>query len=230
MRELPALLAAFHSAFRADSVYGAHRLAYRAYIADYNSALRREVSAAMRYMRVSRADELRIPGASSFTVVVPNLLMAYDRSISFTVGDTTFVVEGPSAVVGYDARGFIQLATASLTGDTAQFGEMHSKATPVYLAAKEAHDLTGIETLESFIDANLVRAIALRIRIAHQPERDAEFRSQAEEKAKAGLLLVPYFYEQLEKFESQRQSLRSYYPQLFEGLDAVQVIARSTGR
>ena len=68
-----------------------------------------------------------------------------------------------------------------------------------------------------FIEENLVSAIALRYR---EDRRDSEAaRATAMERVHAGFVLVPYFLEQLARYETQNGSLRTYYPRLFDQLD-----------
>ena len=81
-------------------------------------------------------------------------------------------------------------------------------------------------SLSAYIDGNLVRAIELRYRGARDDDRRKEVDADAAAAARAGLILVPYFAEQLARYEAQADPLRVYYPRLFDRLDAARELAR----
>ena len=224
--DFPPLLRDFNRAFRADSIYRTHQLAYRAYIADYNAVIKREVTAVLHYARVANASELRGVGDHKRVVVIPNLLMSYDRSYSFALDSTFYSVEGPQAVVRYVPHEFIHAVTKPLAEDSASADVIRDKVASVYASVRNRTGVRDIGSATAFADECLVRAIALRYVAARDPERDARQQSAAEADAREGLVLVPYFYDQLKAYERQRAPLREYFPKLLDGLDALRELNR----
>jgi hypothetical protein len=226
MTDLPALLRDFAKAFPLDSIYALHRNTYRVYIDDYTSAIRREVAAALRYLRVNR--DVRLPGISDAgrAVVIPNLLQSHDYSLGFMVADTFYTVEGPQRSVGYQPHEFVHAVTRALSDDTVRFRAAMERAIPAYRFVKARPAVVGYQTLSSFLDENLVRAILLRYPVEREPARDGAATAEAADEARRGLVLVPYFYEQLARYERQRAPFNEYYPRLFESLDAGKELAR----
>lgn len=223
---LPAELRAFQHAFPVDSVYRTHLLAYRTYIVDYTAAVRREVAAALQYCRVRERSELAGADGHGRLVVIPNLLMSYRESFSFAVDTTFYSIEGPQAIVTFSPAEFIHAVTGALTNDTTKFGAIQQKAAPAWAGVKERPGMSQFASLSAYIDGNLVRAIELRYRGARDDDRRKEVDADAAAAARAGLILVPYFAEQLARYEAQADPLRVYYPRLFDRLDAARELAR----
>ena len=223
---LPAQLRAFHRAFPVDSVYRTHLLAYRTYIIDYTTAVRREVAAALRYCRVRERGELAGLGDHGRVVVIPNLLMSHQLSFSFAVDTTFYSVEGPQSVVTFSPHEFIHAATTPLGTDAARFAALQQKAAPAWAAVQDRSGMSQFASLSAFVDENLVRAIALRYHEARDDARQKEVLTQAVDAARSGMILVPYFVEQLARYEDQTDPLRAYYPRLFDRLDGPRELAR----
>jgi hypothetical protein len=68
--------------------------------------------------------------------------------------------------------------------------------------------------------------VLVRYRASGARANDAMLAAQTALDAKAGFVLVPYFCEQLQRYESQTEPLHQYYPKLFEQLDARHETAR----
>ena len=223
---LAAQLRSFGRAFPIDSVYRTQQVAYRAYIADYTAAIRREVTAVLRYARVHDAGELAGSGERGRAVVIPNLLLSYERAYSFVLGGTFYSVEGPQAVVGYNPHEFIHAITNAASYDTARYAVAQRRAAAAYAGVRTLPAMAEFKSLAAFLDENLVRAVALRSRAAVDPAREASATAAAATDALKGFVLVPYFCEQLKTYEKQSQPLRVYYPHLFEQLDAQRELTR----
>ena len=190
LSDLPALMRVFARALPLDSLFRVHQLAHRAAIADYTTAVRREVTAALRYARVKDVGELTGTGDFGHVLVIPSLLVAYDRAFSFVIGDVFYSVEGPQNVAGFNPHEFIHAVVAPVSRDTVKYS----------IAQNES----------------LVRAVALRYRVATEPARDSAASAAAVADSAKGFTLVPYFYRQLKKYEQQADPLRTYYPHLFD--------------
>ena len=226
LTELPALLRALHRVFPVDSVYRTQQLAYKAYITDYTIVMRREVAAAFRYARVRTREELAGVGERRRVVAIPNLLMSFERSYSFALDTTHYTVEGPQAVVGFNPYEFIRAVTAPLSYDAAHYAAVQKRAAAAYTGVQRLSAMDRFATLAAYVDECLVRAIALRYRgVRDEAHRDALFAGAVSD-ARTGLVLVPYFFERLVKYEDQSDPLRVYYPKLFDGLDGARELAR----
>ena len=193
LADLPALLRGFARGLKLDSLYRVHQLAHRATIADYTAAVKREVTAALRYARVKDVGELTGTGDFGHVVVIPSLLVAYDRAFSFVIGDVFYSVEGPQSVAGFNPHEFIHAIVAPARRDTVRYSTTQNES--------------------------LVRAVALRYRVAVDPARDSAAVAAAAADSGKGFTLVPYFYQQLKRYEQQSDPLRTYYPHLFEQLE-----------
>ena len=68
----------------------------------------------------------------------------------------------------------------------------------------------------------LVKAVEARLARVSTAERQDRVQRDLRE----GLILTPYFYESLAKFEKQGQAMRYYYPQLIKGIDLKREAAR----
>jgi hypothetical protein len=190
LSDLPTLMRAFARGLPLDSLFRVHQLAHRAAIADYTAAVKREVTAALRYARVKDVGELTGTGDFGHVVVVPSLLIAYDRAFSFVIGDVFYSIEGPQNVAGFSPHEFIHAIVAPVSRDTAKYSVAQNES--------------------------LVRAVTLRYGVAMDPTRDSAAVLAAAADSGKGLTLVPYFYRQLKKYEQQSDPLRTYYPHLFD--------------
>lgn len=225
LADLPALLRTFARGLPLDSLYRTHQLAFRAVIADYTAEIRREVTAALRYARVRDVGELTGTGEFAHVVVIPSLLVAYDRAFSFVIGDTFYSIQGPQTVPGFNPHEFIHAIVNPVSLDTVHFGAAHKKAMAAYLAVRDT-TARKISSLTQYVEESLVRAVVLRYGVANDPARDSASVAAAASDARKGLVLVPYFCEQLKLFEQQADPLRVYYPKLFEQLDAQRELTR----
>ncbi len=116
--------------------------------------------------------------------------------------------------------------TGALTNDTARFGVLQQKAAPAWAGVKDRPGMAQFASLGAYIDGNLVRAIELRYRGVRDDVRRKEVVAEGAVAARAGLILVPYFTEQLARYEAQSDPLRVYYPRLFDRLDGARELAR----
>lgn len=221
--QLPALLQSFVRSIRFDSIYKAQQAAHLAYSVEYTPNIRREAAGVLRYARVASRAELYRVGERGRTIVIPSLLMARGASFSVQLDSMTFVVEGPQSMAALDPHEVIRAVTWRLTHD-AKNAALHRKATAAFTAMKGMPAVAQRPALADFIDENLIRAIALRYR---EDRRESEpVRAATMEHVRSGFVLVPYFMEQLAKYESQTAPLRAYYARLFDQLDGARETAR----
>ena len=221
--QLPVLLRAFARTTRVDSMFLAQQAAHLAYSLEYTPAVRREAATVLRYARVAARADLYRFGERGRTIVVPNLLMARGASAMFTLDSTVYIVEGPQNVAVIDPHEIIRATTYRASHD-AKHASLQRKATAAFNGARDMPAILKRMTLADYVDENLIHAIALRYR---EDRRDSEStRATAMERVRAGFFLVPYFVEQLARYEAQGESLRAYYPRLLENLDGAHELAR----
>jgi hypothetical protein len=240
LAELPALLRMFYQAFGGDSAYASQRTAYLAYISDYRASIEREVRDVFRYARVSSENELgrrRERGDHEATmadehrrehaareldrvIIIPNLLMSYERAYTFALSDTTYTVEGPRRIIRYDPHDFLHLVVQGALRDSSVRAAIAQRSAPAFDIAHNSPALASIATPEEFVEESLVRAVALRYRATRPGMQESHLSEEAARQARDGFVLVPWLYEQLKRFERQRQSLQAYCPRLFSRLDA----------
>jgi hypothetical protein len=187
---LPELLRTFARGMPLDSLYRVHQLAHQSAAANYSVAVKREVTAVLRYARVKNVGELTGTGDFGHAVVFPSLLVDYDRAFSFVIGDVFYSVEGPQNMANFNPHEFIHAIVAPASKDTATFRPADNES--------------------------LVRAVALRYGAAADPTHDGTAMTAAMADSSKGFTLVPYFYRQLKKYEQQPEPLRTYYPHLFD--------------
>ena len=221
--QLPVLLRSFVRTIRFDSIYRAQQPAHLAYSVEYTPVVRREGAGVLRYARVATRSELYRVGERGRTIVVPNLLMARGASFTVQLDTMTYVFEGPQNMAAIDPHEMIRAVTYKPTHD-AKHAALHRKAIAALSAVKDMPAVARRPALADFIDENLISAIALRYR---EDRRDSEAnRLLAMERVRAGLVLVPYFMEQLARYEAQTEPLRLFYPRLFDQLDGAHEAAR----
>jgi hypothetical protein len=221
--QLPVLLRAFARSTRIDSLFRSQQQAHLAYSVEYTPAVRRDAATVLRYARVTARTDLFRFGERSKTIVIPNLLMARGASVSFVLDTTVYIVEGPQNVANLDPHEIIRSVTYRSSHDP-RHAPLQRKANAALDGVRNLPTIGKRITLADFIDENLIDAIALRYR---EDRRESEAaRGMAMERVRAGFVLVPYFIEQLSRYEAQNESLRAYYPRLLEQLDGARELAR----
>ena len=221
--QLPVLLRAFARSIRLDSIFRAQQTAHLAYSLEYTPVLRREAAMVLRYARITARNDLHRFGERGRTIVIPSLLMARGRSLSYLLDTTVYVVEGPQNFAALDPHQVIRATTYRSSHD-AKHATLHRKAVAALDGVRDRAAVMTRMSLADFIDENLSYAIALRYR---EDRRDSEaVRVMSMERVRAGFVLVPYFVEQLSRYETQNEPLRVYYPRLFEQLDGARELAR----
>jgi hypothetical protein len=221
--QLPALLRSFTRSIRFDSIFRAQQTAHLAYSVEYTPVVRREAASALRYARISSRAELYRVGERGRTIIIPNLLMARGTAVARTIDTTTYIVEGPQNFSDFEPREFIRAVTHRLTHD-AKHATLHRRGATAFDAAKGRPGVPPRMSLEDYVGENLISAIALRHREDRRDSPGAQMVMM--ERVREGFLLVPFFVEQLSRYESQSDPLRVFYPRLFEQLDGARELAR----
>jgi hypothetical protein len=148
--------------------------------------------------------------------------MARGASVSFMLDTTLYIVEGPQSMAALAPRQIIRAVTYLPTHDPKNVAFVR-KAAAAFDGVKSRTSLRQAGVAD-FVEENLIAAITLRYR---DDRRDSDGSGAAAmEYIRAGLVLVPYFSQQLMVYEGQPASLRTYFPKLMESLDGARELAR----
>ncbi len=224
LENLPALLRELYATTPVEKIYADVQPDYRKFIEVYRAVIAREVSNVMSYCRVSTLGEVAGEKVQR-AAVIPNLLDSYDNAFGFVLSDTLYSVEGPHRVIGFTPHEFVHSITSSISYDP-QYETLQAPARPVYEFAKTLPGIGDVESLQNFLDENLVRAISLKYLDAKTPARSQHHRERMMQEYASGYILERFFYDQLVEYEKSNLPLSVYYPSMLKLLDARYELAR----
>jgi hypothetical protein len=219
LSELHDLLRRFYVEARIPELYEQVRPAYLEYIRQYRDAIYSETAAAMAYCRLALT-EVTASGERQNPMVIPNLLDSYEHAFSFILGARFVSVEGPQERIGYNPHEFIHAVTnPAVYSPTTE--ALEDALRPLVEEAVRAlgESPSRYATLASFVDENLVRAIALRYLVTRRPGRESELAEEMMAEWKSGYILERFFWEQLAEYERQTSDIRAFYGQMIRALD-----------
>ncbi len=87
-------------------------------------------------------------------------------------------------------------------------------------------NLADLDSLQNFLDENLVRAISLRYLDNGEPVRSWHLRDKMMLEYRSGCVLERFFYNQLGEYEKSREELAAYYPTMLKRLDVTYELSR----
>lgn len=224
---LHALLPRFYVEARIPILYAEVRPSYVAYIGAYDTAVRKETTAVLSYLRVGPNTRLAGgAGEHKGARVIPNLLESYEKAFSFVLDDRFISVEGPQHTIGYNPHEFVHSVTNPLSYDR-RYGGMQQKAKGLLAVGRsKLGDLPSTRALDAFFDENLVRAISIRYLRTGDAERNKKLDAEMMEEWRSGWILERYFYDELGRFERTHMSLAEWYRGALQQLDPARELAR----
>ncbi|HEY4683501.1 MAG TPA: hypothetical protein VIH17_09675 [Candidatus Acidoferrales bacterium] len=150
-------------------------------------------------------------------VVLPTLLSAYDRSFSFEVEGTIYVVEGPQKEWRYNPHELLHALVNPLTQAAASRPFLEA-AEPIYRAAPEEVSRQ-YRNVEQFVEECLVKALALHYAIpANSNLAEAAERIRLGE-YRLGYILELAFFEGMAAYPKSGKSLAEFYLGLLQSVD-----------
>jgi len=215
---LPPLLRDLYATAPIEKIYAGVRPDYRRYIDLYRAAIVAQVSKVLTYCRVSTLADIS-GGEVQHAAIIPNLLDSFDHAFSFVLSDTFDSVEGPQEKIGYNPHEFVHSITNPISYD-ATYKTLQEHAGPLYDVARTIPGIGDVDSLQNFLDENLVRAISLKYLDDATPARSAKLREVMMQEYRSGYILERFFYEQLGEYEKSGQGLSAYYPTMLKRLDA----------
>ena len=207
-----------------EKIYAGVQPDYRAYIDAYRAGIVTQVSKVMAYCKVSTLGDVA-GGSVQRALVIPNLLESYDRAFGFVLSNTVDSIDGPHEKIGFNPHEFVHSITSSMSYDP-QYKMLQEPARPLYDLAKTIPDIGDVESLQNFLDENLVRAIALKYLDNGEPERSRHLQEVMMQEYRSGYVLERFFYGQLAEYEKSGLPLAAYYPTMLKGLDVNRELAR----
>jgi hypothetical protein len=120
---------------------------------------------------------------------------------------------------------FVHSITNPISYDP-HYKTLQDPARPLYDVAKAVLDIGDVDSLQNFLDENLVRAIALKYLDDGTPAQSAKLGEQMMQEYRSGYVLERFFYERLGEYEKSGQGLSAYYPTMLKRLDAKYELAR----
>src|ERR1019366_9642122 len=207
-----------------EKIYAGVQSDYRTYLDAYRAAIVREVSKVMSYCRTSTLGE--VAGAKvQRAIVLPNLLDSFDNAFGFVLSDTLNSVEGPHRIIGFTPHEFVHSITSSISYNP-QYETLQDPARPIFELAKTLPGIDDVESLQNFLDENLVRAISLKYLDDETPALSSHHRELMVNEYSSGYILERFFYDQLGDYEKSTLPLSVYYPTMLKRLDAKYELAR----
>jgi hypothetical protein len=155
-------------------------------------------------------------------VVLPTLLSAYDRSFSFEIEGTIYVVDGPQREWRYNPHELLHALIDPLTQAAASRPFLEA-AEPVYRAAPE-EVRRQYRNVERFVNECLVKALALHYAIPENSSlAEAANRIRLGE-YRLGYILELAFFEGMAGYGKSGKSFAEFYPQLLQSVDLEKVL------
>jgi hypothetical protein len=218
------LLRELYAAAPIEKIYASVQPDYQTHIEAYRAAIVNEVSKVMAYCRTSTLGE--VAGAKvQRAIVIPNLLDSFDNAFGFVLSDTLNSVEGPHRIIGFTPHEFVHGITSSISYNP-QYQTLQDPARPIFELAKTLPGIDDVESLQDFLDENLVRAISLKYLDSETPARSQHHRELMMQEYASGYILERFFYDQLDDYEKSNLPLIAYYPTMLKRLDAKYELAR----
>ena len=218
LEALQPLLRDFYVQAPVEKIYATVQPDYFRYIDAYRKAIVAQVAKAMTYCRVSTLSSVS-GGEIEHATVIPNLLESYDRAFAFVLQGHFNSVEGPHEKIGYNPHEFVHSITNPLSYDP-QYKTLQAPAQPIYEFAKTIHGVGDLDSLQNYLDENLVRAISLKYLDDGTPTKSQRLHNEMMSEYRSGYILERFFYEQLAGYEKSKGSLAAYYPTMLKPLDA----------
>jgi len=134
------------------------------------------------------------------------------------LSDTLNSVEGPHRIIGFTPHEFVHGITSSISYNP-QYKTLQEPARPLYDLAKTIPDVGDIESLQNFLDENLVRAISLKYLDDGESVRSQHLRDRMTQEYRSGYVLERFFYDQLADYEKSGLPLAAYYQTMLKRLD-----------
>lgn len=224
LEDLPTLLRELYATAPIEKIYAGVQSDYRTYIDAYRAAIVREVSGVMSYCQVSTLGE--VAGAKvQRAIVIPNLLDSFDNAFGFVLSDTLTSVEGPHRIIGFSPHEFVHSITSSISYNP-QYQTLQNPALSVFEFARTLPGIDDVESLQNFLDENLVRAISLKYLDDEAPARSEHQSELMMREYTSGYILERFFYDELGDYEKSNLPLSVYYPTMLKRLDANYEMAR----
>lgn len=218
------LLRDFYATAPIEKIYAAVQSDYKAYIDAYRAVIVEQVSKVMAYCKVSTLGDVAGEHVQR-AVVIPNLLESYNRAFGFVLFNTVNSVDGPHEKIGFSPHEFVHSITSSISYDP-QYKTLQEPARPLYDLAKTIPDIGDVESLQNFLDENLVRAISLKYLDNGEPARSRHLREVMMQEYRSGYVLERFFYDLLGEYEKSGLPLAAYYPTMLKRLDVNYELAR----
>ncbi len=176
-------------------------------------AAREQIASLFDYLKPATSPE----GLPHRIVVLPTLLSSYERSFSFEMEGTIYVVEGPQKEWRYNPHELLHALVNPLT-QTAASKAFLEAAEPIYRAAPE-EVRRQYRNVEQFVNECLVKALALHYAIpANSNLADAAERIRLGE-YRLGYILELAFFEGLATYPKSGKSFAEFYPGLLQSVD-----------
>ena len=218
LRSAAPLMAEFYREARIEALWSKYQAAFDREIERYQEPLIEALFEAAGYLRVSPTSRQ----AQSFQVFF-DLLGAPNNINTRGYGGKVYVVVHPSKEPRIDEirHAFLLHLLDPLS---IRHAEEISKKEILSRFALFAPALGEIykSNFQLLVTKCLVKAVEARLARVSRAERQDRVQRDLRE----GLVLTPYFYESLAKFEKQGQAMRYYYPELIKGIDLKREAAR----
>jgi hypothetical protein len=223
LADMPVLLRELYASALLEEIYAGVRPVYSKYIDQYRSAVVAQVAKVMAYCRAPALSAAG-KGETPHAVMIPNLLESFSRAFGFILGDT-FAIEGPQTKIGYNPHEFVHGITNPMSYDP-RYKALQEPAKPLYELAKKQPGVGDLESLQNFLDENLVRAISLKYLDNGDPVRSRHLQETMMQEYRSGYTLEAFFYEELSGYEKTDEPLSKYYPTMLKSLRVKNELAR----
>ena len=221
IRGLSVLLSEFYSDGNIEQLWQKYLPAYEAEMARYQEALIEAVFQINGYLRVPASSR----ETRGFKVYFDLLAAPGNINMRAYGGDVSVVIHASSELHLEEIREAYLLH--QLDRLSIRYGDTVAKKEPLGRMALYAPALP--EAYKTNFQLLLTKSLAHAVQTRMRYEAEERKRQRIGEHLRQGFILAPYFYEQLEEYEQQPQSLRRYYETLVEDINIRQETARVQG-
>lgn len=156
------------------------------------------------------------PKYNRYLVSVPNLIDSHYSAFALDYGTYYFAVSSPgSHNYGLNIHEYLHGVISSIIEE--HYKSQKDKLEAYFIGAREMKTIkSNYNSLETFIEENMVRAIDLRIQIVNRLGDPQSILSRVEPQEEDGFNLIRVFYNLLQEYEQDHATFEDYIATIFE--------------
>ncbi len=211
-------LSKFYQAADVPLLWHKYRPAYLAEIEAWRPWMAAAIAQVDAYLRLGTSRDRRV-------VFIPNLLMPYLSGYGPWIGDTVYVVSGPTTTLLRPiAATFLvqhEYTHSTINPLVALNQALVDRLAPLFAIVESELKRRGHGCCEAMVIESLLLAVGIRLSVGSKWLRRQALSHQLGE----GYILVGHFMRGLERFEQGTQTIAEFVPQMLRSVDVDQIRA-----